>query len=152
MNWNFGNWPPPLTITVGRVLLLTKTALTSKIVFLRSRRVDYLKDYQQQFSIQGKSQLIKTSYTSEYLFMLFFKDKLQGQLSVFTLWLLHFTNLCTIIIVHTNRLLRNTLSVKKEVGQKWLIFGLWLKFRPTKNFKCFVFYCYYWELTKFSTD
>ena len=41
---------------------------------------------------------------------------------------------------------------KKEVGWKWLNFWLWLKFRPTKNYKSFVFYCYYWRLTKFSTD
>ena len=38
-----------------------------------------------------------------------------------------------------------TLSVKKKSG-------LWLKFLPTKIFKPFVFYCYYWLVTKILTD
>ena len=45
-------------------------------------------------------------------------------------------------------LLARTFAVGKELSS----FGLWLKFRPAKNFESFVFYCYYYRLTKISTD
>ena len=41
---------------------------------------------------------------------------------------------------------------KKEVSRKWLNFWPLIKFLPTKIFKPFVFYCYYWRVTKISTD
>ena len=41
---------------------------------------------------------------------------------------------------------------KKKSAESDLLFCLWLKFRPTENFKSFVFYCYYCRVTKISTD
>ena len=40
---------------------------------------------------------------------------------------------------------------QKSVNSEY-IFEHWLKFRPTQNFKSFVFFSNYWLLTKISTD
>ena len=44
----------------------------------------------------------------------------------------------------------NMLPLKK--AEKWLKFLRLTKFRPAKIFKSFDFYCYYWRVTKISTD
>ena len=43
------------------------------------------------------------------------------------------------------------LSTTKNLSHTVCI-GLWLKFLPTKIFNPFVFYCYFFQLTKFLTD
>ena len=55
---------------------------------------------------------------------------------------------CSLVYDTYNKYL---LSVNIKSVEIDLIFGVRLNFRPTKNIKSFVFYCFDWRMTKIST-